>query len=852
MSTPRRPLRRFTEAAAKTTTAWDDMSLDDRSSAVYKAVNAKFNPLSPGGYCCSDGPWLQAIFDTSVPPYVVLKKDSTLYRMDLAIDDAGAVTLVSDIVPVRINYVPLAESTFESPILFPLDDSGHLLEGDAKPSGKQWAVLIITEGMSLNRNNYRRSVLDDAAPLYEGAKIFMDHQESVRKFGRSTGDVAGFLKDVHGLTLPTREAAGADHARYALAGTACITNANVRQQLLDAYEMGKPDLFGLSHDVQAESQVVMDAKGKAYYDVLRIAKVDSVDFVTNPAAGGRVVRLVASNVPAETLQGDERMLTKIIEAIKKIAADEKRPELLTKLGESPTEDLVMSVYQEALTKPAPVARTREASMKACPDCNGTGKVDGAKCATCDGTGDVPKVAAKKEAVLSTLTEAEVTALREQSRATRVTMGTLRVDAALAPGNCALPQILRDELRTEFMEAVTREGAPELTDLVITARLKRAVETWGKLVESKVVLPASGLPHVQMGQDSIDKAKKRLDDFFDTDKPAVSFKECYIDLTGDTKVTGRLNEAVRLRESVSSGTFDQILGDSITRRMQKLYVESALQNWKGIVADVVPLSDFRLQRRMRLGGYGNLPTVGEGQPYTALTSPTDEEATYSPAKRGGTESITLEAIKNDDIGVIRRIPQLLARAAAHTIHEFVWDFFATNANIYDSVALAASGHNNYTTSALSETALKAQRLLMTRQTDMSSGKRLGLAPKYLIVPGDLEELSFQLTNSDKMLPDSSLASTAAPAAPSFVRKLNITPLTIGYWTDVNNWWLVGDINDTPLLEVGFLDGNEQPDLFVQDMPNVGSMFSNDRITYKIRHIYGGGVLDYRGIAGAIVP
>jgi hypothetical protein len=46
---------------------------------------------------------------------------------------------------------------------------------------------------------------------------------------------------------------------------------------------------------------------------------------------------------------------------------------------------------------------------------------------------------------------------------------------------------------------------------------------------------------------------------------------------------------------------------------------------------------------------------------------------------------------------------------------------------------------------------------------------------------------------------------------------------------------------PVLEVGFLDGQEEPELFVQDQPNGGSMFSNDKLTYKIRHIYGGTVL-----------
>ena len=55
----------------------------------------------------------------------------------------------------------------------------------------------------------------------------------------------------------------------------------------------------------------------------------------------------------------------------------------------------------------------------------------------------------------------------------------------------------------------------------------------------------------------------------------------------------------------------------------------------------------------------------------------------------------------------------------------------------------------------------------------------------------------------------------------------------------------DINDIPGIEICFLDGQQEPELFVQDMPNVGSMFSNDKLTYKIRHIYGGAVKEYRG-------
>jgi hypothetical protein len=40
------------------------------------------------------------------------------------------------------------------------------------------------------------------------------------------------------------------------------------------------------------------------------------------------------------------------------------------------------------------------------------------------------------------------------------------------------------------------------------------------------------------------------------------------------------------------------------------------------------------------------------------------------------------------------------------------------------------------------------------------------------------------------------------------------------------------------------------LFVQDMPNIGSMFNADKITWKIRHIWATVALDYRGFAAYI--
>ena len=79
--------------------------------------------------------------------------------------------------------------------------------------------------------------------------------------------------------------------------------------------------------------------------------------------------------------------------------------------------------------------------------------------------------------------------------------------------------------------------------------------------------------------------------------------------------------------------------------------------------------------------------------------------------------------------------------------------------------------------------------------------------------------------------------------------NIVP--VWYWTDANDWVATADPNEVPLIEVGFLDGEEEPALFVQDNPTVGSMFNSDKLTWKMRHIYGAVVSDFRGAYKAVV-
>ena len=182
---------------------------------------------------------------------------------------------------------------------------------------------------------------------------------------------------------------------------------------------------------------------------------------------------------------------------------------------------------------------------------------------------------------------------------------------------------------------------------------------------------------------------------------------------------------------------------------------------------------------------------------------------------------------------------LAVAAGRTLYEFVFDFLRTNPVVYDGVALFHASHANLGTAALDETSFAAARLRMKRQAELSSAKRLGITLRHLVIPADLEEAAFDLfvrsTNNDE----------------TFVQSRKPTVHVIDYWTDANNWYATADGAQVPLIELGFYGGREEPELFIQDLPTQGSLFSNDQIKYKIRHIYSGAVRDFRGFDGSVV-
>lgn len=351
------------------------------------------------------------------------------------------------------------------------------------------------------------------------------------------------------------------------------------------------------------------------------------------------------------------------------------------------------------------------------------------------------------------------------------------------------------------------------------------------------------PVIELIEGRDEKTAKMLDALLDPrDNSATSIRECYRDMTGDRRFTGMIRECDRslLREALGSQSFGEALGDALHRRMIREYnAPDVMDVWKDMV-DIVPVTDFRDQNAVRYGGYGDLPKVEERQPYNELTSPTDEKASYAVEKRGGMESVSLEMIRNDDMRVIGKLPGKLATAAKRTLSRFVLSIPAANPQIYDGKALFHADHGNLGAAALASASVAAGRLAMKNQKEKDSEEKLALIAKFLWVPDDLEEAAFNLFRRD------------VNQDADFIQSLMLQVRPVWCWNDAADWMLTCDPTQAPFIELAFLDGHQEPELFIQDSPTMGSMFANDTVTYKVRHIYGAAPVDFRTAYKSVVP
>lgn len=238
-------------------------------------------------------------------------------------------------------------------------------------------------------------------------------------------------------------------------------------------------------------------------------------------------------------------------------------------------------------------------------------------------------------------------------------------------------------------------------------------------------------------------------------------------------------------------------------------------WRAI-AKTRPVRDFKQTTAYSLTGDMTYRKVGAGGELEHATLG-EEDYTNQADTYGRLMAITRKQIRNDDLGALTDVPKMLGRGAGLALATTFWTAFLANRDTF-----WATGNANVLTgggSALAAAGLKASHEKFRKQTD-PDGNPLGILPRILLVPPELEITAEELMTSAGFNTGGSATDTKVPnrnvwankyrtVSSSYLSNANIT----GYST--THWFQLADPRDLVTIEVVFLDGKETPTIETAD-------------------------------------
>ena len=288
---------------------------------------------------------------------------------------------------------------------------------------------------------------------------------------------------------------------------------------------------------------------------------------------------------------------------------------------------------------------------------------------------------------------------------------------------------------------------------------------------------------------------------------------------------------------STSDFPLLFSNLAGKTLDAAYQEEP-HTWRPI-ARQRNLPDFKQANDLIVAGALTPEPLLEGGEYKAGTL---EEAqhTWKLATYAKKVTVTRQAIINDDLSALERVPEMLGRGFRRLESNIIWGLITGNAvTSVDSTALFDASHANMGGSSglsIDVSGFNTARKAMRKQTDIA-GNTINLQPQFLMVPTDLEATALQFLFPTGFAP----ASRTGDNGPAINAQVSGMQLIVEPRLDgaATVWYLAASPGSVEGIVYGYLAGEEGPTVTTTEKRDP------DGVELLARFDFGAAVKDYRG-------
>lgn len=211
-------------------------------------------------------------------------------------------------------------------------------------------------------------------------------------------------------------------------------------------------------------------------------------------------------------------------------------------------------------------------------------------------------------------------------------------------------------------------------------------------------------------------------------------------------------------------------------------------------------DFKKSSRVALSEAPDLEIVTEDGEITEGSLSETARETVQAETYARIVSISRNAMINDDLGELTRVPQAMGMAAARKESDLVYHLLADNPTMRDGNPLFDASHGNLsaTGAAITTDSLGYARAALRKQRGIQGLSYLNVTPYCLVVGADRETEALKIVSSIQ-------PNMASNVVPEWIRQLTVVvdPRIDDYAAGA--WFLTGNPHAHDTFEVVYLDG-----------------------------------------------